>query len=223
MPEKPFVFLALSGRDASPETLAELSGGGRMLETTLPYTPPYETFKGIKELQLAVRRMGAYPPETLVLDMTEWLDHEEEEFFEITAMYLHDHRDLWNFVFLAREHSASECGTAYFILRTFLTGEMREDASFATREALAACIRSRACITPDAADELAGMLLVPQARLLRSYPRLDTLLREMGKDGPITAATVAEASSSPLSPLSVVCSAGRPSRPERRPYGKEAI
>ena len=53
MPEKPFVFLALSGRDASPETLAELSGGGRRLETNLPYTPPYENFKGIRELQLA--------------------------------------------------------------------------------------------------------------------------------------------------------------------------
>lgn len=223
MPEKPFVFLALSGRDASPETLAELSGGGRRLEATLPYTPPYENFKGIRDLQLAVRRMGAYPPETLVIDLTEWLGHEEEEFFEITAMYLHDHRDVWNFIFLAREHSLPDCGTAYFILRTFLMGEIREDASFATREALAACLRSRTRITPDAADMLAGMLLAPQARLLRSYPRLDTLLREMGKGGPISAETVAEAASSPLSPLSVVCGAGRPVRPERRTYGREAI
>ena len=223
MTDKPFALLALSGRDAARETLDGFTDGGRILEFTLPYAPPYEDFGGIRELQLAVRRMGAFPPEALALDLTEWVGHEEEEWFEIAAMYLHDHRNLWNYVFLAREHSASECGTAYFILRTFLTGEMREDASFATREALAACIRSRACITPDAADELAGMLLVPQARLLRSYPRLDTLLREMGKDGPITAETVAEASSSPLSPLSVVCGAGKPVRPERRPYGKEAI
>ena len=197
MQEKPFVFLALSGRDAAPETLAELSGGGRMLETTLPYTPPYENFRGIRELQLAVRRMGAFPPETLAIDVTEWLGHEEEEFFEITAMYLPDHRSLWNFVFLAREHSLSECVSAFFLLRTFLAGEIREDTSFASQEALAACLRARAAITPDAANKLAGMLIAPEARLLRSYPRLDTLLAEMGKDGTITAEAVDSAAATP--------------------------
>lgn len=94
MTDKPFILLALSGRDAARETLDSFAEGGRILEFTLPYAPPYEAFDGIRELQLAVRRMGAFPPEALALDLTEWVGHEEEEWLEITAMYLHDHRHL---------------------------------------------------------------------------------------------------------------------------------
>ena len=226
MPEKSFTLLALSGRDAARETLGALAKGGKTLEFALNYTPPYEDFRGIRELQLAVRRMGAFPPEVLVIDITEWIGHEEEEYFEITAMYLHDHRDLWDLVFLVREHSAVECTMLFFTLRAFLEGQMTEDRTFADRETLAAYLTERQSVEPAAADRLAGILMSPGAGMLRSYPRVNALLEELSRGGTVTEARLTEAVNDPASVLHLAAGrdAGfRPVKPERSVYGKEAI
>ena len=231
MTEKPFVLLALSGRDASRETLDSLSEGGRILETALPYAPPYESFEGIRDLQLAVRRMGAFPPECLALDLTEWIGHEEEEYFEITAMYLHDHRDLWNYVFLVREREAGDCAALFFTLRAFLAGELREDRTFADRETFAAYLTERFPVERSAADRLASVLTkpTPQARMLRSYPRVNALMEELARDGRITDARVFEAVRDPASVLHLIAGrevlsgreAGEEVRKDRKPVSVE--
>ena len=226
MPDNPFAFLALSGRDADRDTIAALTGGGKALAFTLNYAPPYEDFRGIRELQLAVRRMGAFPPEALVIDLTEWVGHEEEEYFEAAAMYLHDHRDLWNFVFLARERDGADCAMLFFTLRAFLDGRMEEDRTFADRETLASYLAKQKPFAPDAADRLAGILLKPGARMLRSYPRVHALLEELSRGGKITAAKLDEAVRDPASVLHLIAGrdAGRRTmRPERSVYGKEAV
>ena len=222
--DKPFTLLALSGRDAARETLGSFAEGGRILEFTLPYAPPYEDFGGIRELQLAVRRMGTFPPDTLVIDLSEWIGHEEEEFFEVTAMFLHDHRDLWNFLFLVRERDAEDCAAMFFTLRAFLVGELREDRTFADRESLVEYLTAQQQIEPEAADRLAGILLKPGAQMLRSYPRVNALLDELARGGKITEARLSETVNDPTSVLHLV--AGREirlQRPERSLYGKEAI
>ena len=232
MTDKPFTLLALSGRDAARETIDAFADGGRVLEFTLPYAPPYEDFGGIRELQLAVRRMGPFPPEALALDLTEWVGHEEEEWFEITAMYLHDHRDLWNFLFLVREREAGDCAALFFTLRAFLVGELREDRTFADPTELSAYFTGHCPIDTDAADRLALILMRPNARMLRSYPRLNALTEELAKNGRITESRVLEAMRDPSSVLHLI--AGRdaepdhgygkkPVRVERRDYGKEAV
>lgn len=231
MTDKPFTFLALSGRDAARETLDAFADGGRILEFTLPYAPPYEDFRGIRELQLAVRRMGAFPPEALALDLTEWVGHEEEEWFEITAMYLHDHRHLWNFLFLVRERDAGDCAALFFTLRAFLVGEMREDRTFADPALLAAYLMEHHPTDLDAADRLASILMRPNARMLRSYPRVNALLEELGRDGRITDSCVLESMRAPSSVLHLIAGREaesdvryeRPVRAERRDYGREAV
>lgn len=226
MPDNPFTFLALSGRDADCETVRALTGGGKVLEFNLSYVPPYEDFRGIRELQLAVRRMGAFPPEALVIDLTEWEGHEEEEYFEIAAMYLRDHRDLWNYVFLARELDGADCAMLFFTLRTFLDGRMEEDRTFSDRESLSAYLARQTPFAPGTTERLAGILLQPGARMLRSYPRVQALLKELSRGGKITEAKLDEAVGDPASVLHLIAGrdAGfRPVRPERSVYGKEAI
>lgn len=228
MPDTPFTLLALSGRDADREALDVLTGGGKTLEFAMAYAPPYEEFRGIRELQLAVRRMGAFPPETLVIDLTEWVGHESEEAFEIAAMFLHDHRQLWNLVFLARETTAPDCAMTFLTLRAFLDGRMSEDRTFADRETLAAYLAKQKPFESAAADRLAGILLKPAARMLRSYPRVSALLDELCTGRRITEARLAEALNDPTSVLCLV--GGRDAvtrtanyRPEVIAYGKEAI
>ncbi len=225
MPDNPFTLLALSGRDASRETIGQLADSGKVLDYSLVYTPPYEAFAGIRELQLAVRRMGPFPPETLVIDLTEWVGHEEEEYFEVTAMFLHDHRSLWNYAFLAREHSMEDCAMLYFTLRSFLEGRMIEDRTFADRDSLSFYLTVHHPINKDAADTLAGILLSPQARMLRSYPRVDALLSELSRGGRITELRITEAMNDPASILHLFKGRDFPSiTPERRSlYAREVV
>ncbi len=226
MTDKPFVLLALSGRDAARDTLDAFADGGRILEFTLPYAPPYEDFRGIRDLQLAVRRMGAFPPEALALDLTEWAGHEEEEWFEIAAMYLHDHRHLWNYLFLVRERDAGDCAALFFTLRAFLVGELREDRTFADPAELAAYLMKHRPTEPGAADRLAALLMRPDARMFRSYPRVHALLEELSRGGKITSAKLDEAVKNPASVLHLIAGRDaqfRPVRQERSVYGKEAV
>ena len=234
MSDKPFVLLALSGRDAARETLDDLAGGERILEFVLPWTPPYEPFEGIRELQLAARRMGPFPAGCLVLDLTEWIGREEEEYFEIAVMYLHDHRHLWNYIFLIREREARGCAALFRTLRAFLTGELREDRTFADRETLAAALRDRYLIDRGAADRLSSLLMRPDARMLRSYPRLNALMEELAREGAVTEDRIAKALRDPASALHLIAgqdgeesrnreSARRSAGEERRSYGKEAV
>jgi len=206
MTDKPFTLLALSGRDAARETLDAFADGGRILEFTLPYAPPYEDF--------------------------EWVGHEEEEWFEIAAMYLHDHRHLWNYVFLVRERDAGDCAALFFTLRAFLVGEMEEDRTFADREELAEYLAGHFPVEKNAAERLAAILMRPNARMFRSYPRLNALTEELARGGRITESRVLEAMRDPASVLHLI--AGReaeldyrherkPVRVERRDYGKEAV
>lgn len=64
----------------------------------LPYTPPCENFTDLRRLILQVRDATGLRADfhgIVAIDATEWIGHEQEEYFTVILKYLYDHLDLW--------------------------------------------------------------------------------------------------------------------------------
>jgi len=87
-----FCFHISAGNDISCGVLVRYQDA---LHMKVPYTPPYEPFCALKELQLLQREAEKVQGSlhTVVFDLSEWIGHGEELFFHIFAMYLADHPD----------------------------------------------------------------------------------------------------------------------------------
>lgn len=83
----------------------------------LPYTPPCNSFTDLRRLILQVRDATGLRADfhgIVAIDATEWLGHEQEEYFTVVLKYLYDHLDLWRPVMVL-----SGCSAPAF--RRFLT------------------------------------------------------------------------------------------------------
>ena len=62
----------------------------------LPYTSAKD-YRGIRDLQLLVRRKNVFNRECFIfMDMTEWLGHDKEYFFQIMMKFLHITPPSWS-------------------------------------------------------------------------------------------------------------------------------
>lgn len=64
----------------------------------LPYTQPCNNFTDLRRLILQVRDATGLRADfhgIVAIDATEWIGHEQEEYFTVVLKYLYDHLDLW--------------------------------------------------------------------------------------------------------------------------------
>ncbi len=80
------------------------SGERAYFQFELRYTPPFEkSFLEIKRLQgTAAQKAGRRRDFRgyIVIDVSSFLGHEEENYFDITLKFLSDSNDVWNYIFI---------------------------------------------------------------------------------------------------------------------------
>lgn len=164
-------LLLLSGKDSRTDYANSVT-------MKMTYIPPYGEFDLLKKLQLKLRRTSEkFSPETLVIDLSEWIEHPYDEFFEVMAKYFHDHRDV-RYVFTAHA-DRTEAAPMFTVLRTFLPLHIEEDKTFSELSSLNDYIKANYRISPHAAGYLAELVMRPEGGPLRSYTALDSLLEEL--------------------------------------------
>jgi len=173
---KPFSFCVSSASDLSPEVLDRCADA---LHLTMPYTPPYETFGFLRTMLVRIREQetGFGVVEKMLFDLTEWLDHAEDEYLRIFAMYLSDHPQ-YDCAFYAVSADRRKAEPLFRTLRLYLEGRLVEDPTFADAKYLKDHLLSCTC-TAKAAEVLSGMLLRPEGKPLRSYAASERLITEL--------------------------------------------
>ena len=63
------------------------------------YVLPYERFDGIRALQLAIHRHPEKGP-GIIIDLSQWVEHEKEEYFTVFMQFLHDFRTGYDYTFV---------------------------------------------------------------------------------------------------------------------------
>ncbi len=83
----------------------EFKGIRRVFPFELRYVAPFDhNFYELKRLQGTAAVNAGYRNEYLgyiIIDVTEYLKHENEDYFDISLKYLHDRSDCWKYIFLA--------------------------------------------------------------------------------------------------------------------------
>ncbi|MBR5090602.1 MAG: hypothetical protein IK093_14320 [Ruminiclostridium sp.] len=146
----------------------------------LEYVRCDERFDELKALQRKARGSAAAYGEkiTMAVDMSEWIGHENEDLFTITAKFLCDMNGQWSYVFTVGSHTRDEALGLFGVLMKYMSGRIVYDDTFTSTEALAGYIEENSTDS-DAAALLAGMLMQDEMKELRTYPSVKRICREM--------------------------------------------
>lgn len=165
--------------DVTESRLREETGAQtRLFKST--YCPPYEKFEEIKKLQLAYHRavMSRKGEIHMAIDVTEWVDHEYEEYFLIFLKYLIDHMEMRPLMVLTSAQGDRFVELLRAIRRVTFC-ELCPDDVFRYCADMSDYIRRTARIGEAAAAVLAEVML--GAEEAKSYTVLDTVLEELGE------------------------------------------
>ena len=188
MHEKNVTLLITGAVDSIPSAKIYLNSWSKYQDCTfmtfrLPYTPPYERFKGIREYQYATRyRPFQSQPRracVVILDISEWIQHTEDEYLRLFLKYLHDENGFYCREYLMTVGRADEQSIRNFRLLAaeYLGGgQVVYDRTLCDRNALRDYLQKNYPLNEKAADRLAQIYL---SRPIRSIDTVDTITHEL--------------------------------------------
>jgi len=104
------------------------SKSGEPVLIKFSYVKPYENFNELKKIQLHMHRaLQNDPSNFLVLDLSEWVYHSDEDFFKITMRFLYDFRSLYRPCFIASMERESQLTDLRDVLAHYFNIEVIED------------------------------------------------------------------------------------------------
>ena len=181
-------FILLITEVPDNDRAAELSApaGQEIIYYKLRYALPYSDFGGLRSMQLKLRRSayGKGKRVTAVIDMSEWLGHEDDEYLDITMKFLHDKRSRMDYIFTVGDASEEKVGKLMRTARKYIRGIVVRNDTFTDTGKLAAYIGSRFA-EPAAAQLLAEMLRAPKMHTLLGYSPVDAICEEILSRSPI--------------------------------------
>jgi len=118
-------ILLLGVPDNDKEIFDYIADKESLCITKLSYVLPYENFYELKAFQLRTNARAFKPRYTYVaIDLSEWLEHEEDEYFEISLKFFHDCSD-FNYIFFIREnYSTKEIESMYRKVSKYMKGSI---------------------------------------------------------------------------------------------------
>ena len=177
MREKNFIFYLPGAKVSDADVRRFLKkeagyGDGESIFFKLGYTPPYQKFFSIREFQCEMRyrpfeesnkKMAA-----AVIDLTEWIGHEDEEYLEIFFQYLHDFDctfHSYEFVFTVSDADREQTRELLLLAAEYL-GQYRveEDRTLNTEQALAELLQEEYPVDQWVAKRLAKIFLSGKGR-----------------------------------------------------------
>lgn len=174
-----FVLL-LSGISDNDRFVKGYTGSDHPIYYKSRYTPPFEQFRELKNLLLLVRDMDDISAEnTIAVDLSEWIGHEQEEYLTVMLKFLHDQRDHWRYIFTVGSCGRTEVTRLYIKLKTYLTGCIIEDRTFMGRDELKNYLVTNHHMQRGAAAVFAGLFLSRDFRTERGYEILEGIIAEL--------------------------------------------
>ena len=132
----------------------------------LSYTPPYQSFNGIRMYQYVTRyRPFQSEPHrrcAMILDLSEWLGHENEEYLRIFFKFLHDESSFYHkeYILTAGEADERAIRSLYLLAAEYLPGgKILQDKTLRDPDALREYLEEHYPLETDAADYLARLYL----------------------------------------------------------------
>ncbi len=147
---------------------------------TLPYVPPYEKLD-LGKLQIAEREENIFSePITIIINLSEWLGHEKEDYFIISTKFLFDMRSKWKYIFTVNSKDVVAIKNIFIALRSYkLFGTLELDENWKTHETLKEHIIKDFNWSSDSASLFAKFLLSSDFDNYKTDMFIDTVSDEI--------------------------------------------
>lgn len=173
-------LLLITGSPDNDAAAERAAGSGPIIHHKLSYVPVYGEFDQLKKFQVKLRNSPAFIGKRVfaAIDVSEWIGHEDEEYFTIALKFFHDKRSRIKYIFTVGSNEESKTTKLFFKLRLFLGGKTVTDDTFMNKESLAKYISCQ-CVENKTAELIADMVMSKGAEMLRTYPAVNSMCREM--------------------------------------------
>lgn len=215
-------YLAAKEQKARP---GDFAGNSPCVCYKMPYVPPYETFRELRNLILRVREHTGLRADyrgIVAVDVSQWLGHEQEEYFTVLLKYLYDHRGRWRAALVLNRSKPDRTRRFLACCARYITPRLFDLALFTGQEALYKVLRDTfdrlgKPATPEALQLLCQALKDPALEEVRSLTLIQRSAEEAfcfaGDSRTITADTIVRYLTDPCGSLTLL--AGRPVFHER--------
>jgi hypothetical protein len=178
MTNKNDFILLVTGVSNNDEAVKYLLGdNAQVVRFKMRYTPPYEKFKELKSFQLKTKYRPFKPRcEYVAVDISEWVGHEDEEYFETAMKFFHDHNDV-KYVFTVGNNPREAVQSMYIRASLYMRGRIAEDKTLTRSDELGNHIISHYRIDKPSASLLADLFV--KSNKLHGYAMLNMMMREI--------------------------------------------
>lgn len=211
-------------RDAQAAHPEDFAGKSPCVYCKMPYIPPCESFGELRKLILRIREntgLRAHFRGLVAIEVTQWLGHENEEYFTVLLKYLYDHRDLWQGALVLTSCTEAQARRFLTACAGIVTPRLFDAGLFSRGDRLREVIR-RECagqgkiLSREGAELLTAALTDPKLHRARSLSLIRRTAEELAAAAPadnIRLEDVREYLAHPDSLLTML--AGRVLTPER--------
>ncbi len=202
--------LLITGTTDNDTAVKRVCDNSNLIFFKLRYVPMYEDYKELRRLQLKIRESMNFIryPLTIALDVSEWLGHENEEFFDITIKFLHDMCYKWNYIFTVADKTAADVTQLALKLRCHMKGELTKDSTFTDIDCLAQYLTAEYELSSSCAQMLAKVIMKKEMQPMRGYAATAALMDEIkqhSKNGSVTVRSVTQYLSSADTITAMLC------------------
>ena len=178
--KKDFTLLITGSVDNDAAAERAANAGKAVIRHKLCYVPVYQDFSELKKIQVKLRNSVAAFGKKIaaVIDVSEWIGHENEEYFTITLKYLHDMRMRMRYVFTVSDATEKDVLPIFIKIRCFLNGTMEIDRTLTETKELSSYLVNQ-CICKETASLLAEMLMREETKNIKTIPIIDNMCHEM--------------------------------------------
>lgn len=173
----------LTGRKDNDAAVIRAIGDHNYIVFDLPYTAPYQEFRSIKEFQYDSRyrpfKDEARKKKIAIINLAEWVGHEEEEYLEIFVKFLHDYRAFfhYDYVFTVGDAKKDEIKKLYILMAQYLyDGKIIEDRTLTDAQVLSGYIKANYPVDDDVADKCADIMT---GHCVKSLPQVDMFIQDL--------------------------------------------
>lgn len=185
--EKSFTLYVSGAADNDIAVMNYLSGQKEYRDVPcavfkLDYTAPYQDFTAIREFQCAMRYRPfadkAWRRKVAIVDLSEWVGHEKEDYLEIFCKFLHDFRSFFRleYVFTAGTADRDAAQGLYRLISEYLcAGRLVEDNTLTDSRALGELLKETYPLDEAVAEKLAEIFTAGQ---IRGLTQLHTVMED---------------------------------------------
>jgi len=158
----------------------------------MKYVQPFDEFKELKKLILRVKESTGLRSDfkgIVAVDLFDWINHENDEYFDITFKFLYDYRHIYKYIFTFRDSNIEKLRPMFNKSINYFRIKVIDKCLFNHKDELKKYIKigfDRCDVQYDISviDKLVDIFSDNNTKNIKSYEKIDMILQDISDNFP---------------------------------------